>query len=60
MELAPQLAGRTTRAIGEHYGVGPAAVGAVHRRLSARPETLEVVKKIAAQLRRKNAKIVPV
>jgi len=53
VELAAQLADMSSRAIGEHYGIGATAVAANHRRLTTRPDVLKVVETLAAQLRAK-------
>ena len=39
--LASELANLSGRAIGEHYGIGSSAIGAIHRRLANRPEAQE-------------------
>ena len=50
VELAARLAELSGRAIGEHYGVGASAVGAIHQRLAGRPDLLQVVDSLAKQL----------
>ncbi len=54
--LASRLAEANGRAVGEHYGIGSSAIGAIHRRLADRPEALDVVESLARQLRRKRTK----
>ena len=54
--LASELANLSGRAIGEHYGIGSSAIGAIHRRLANRPEAQEVVRSLATQLKRKRTK----
>jgi len=54
--LASRLADESGRAIGEHYGIGSAAIGAIHRRLADRRDTLDVVEALARQLKRKRTK----
>jgi REP element-mobilizing transposase RayT len=56
VELAARLADLTNRAIGEHYGIGAAAVGANHSRLANRPDVLQIVDTLARQLRKKKVK----
>ena len=56
MALASRLVDVTGRAIGEHYGIGSSAVGAIHRRLADRPEILQVVDLLARKLRNKRIK----
>ena len=56
VELAAQLSDMSSRAIGEHYGIGATAVAANHSRLTARPDVMEVVERLSAQLRRKKLK----
>jgi hypothetical protein len=56
VELAAQLADLSSRAIGEHYGIGAAAVPANHARLTARAELLEVVERLSTQLRKRKLK----
>ena len=53
--LASRLAEANGRAVGEHYGIGSSAIGAIHRRLADRPEALDVVES-SATLRRKRTK----
>ncbi|MGO9114594.1 MAG: hypothetical protein ACLP9L_35710 [Thermoguttaceae bacterium] len=52
VESAARLAEMSGRLIGEHYGIGAAAVGANHRRLADRPEMLQVVDTLTRQLPR--------
>lgn len=52
VELAAQLSDMSSRAIAQHYGIGATAVPANHARLASRPEVLQVVEKLSAQLRR--------
>ena len=40
----------SSRAIGMRYGIGAAAVGAIHQRLTGRPEVLQVVNELARGL----------
>ncbi len=54
--LASRLAEANGRAVGEHYGIGSSAIGAIHRRLADRPEALDAVESLARQLRRKRTK----
>ncbi len=54
--LASRLAEESGRAIGEHYGIGSSAIGAIHRRLADRRDALDVVESLAGQLRRKRTK----
>ena len=42
--------------VGEHYGIGFAAIGAIHRRLADRPDALEIVESLTKQLKRKRTK----
>ena len=56
VELAAQLADLSSRAIGEHYGIGATAVAANHARLTARAELLEVVERLSTQLRKRKRK----
>jgi hypothetical protein len=56
VELAAQLADLTGRAIGEHYGICAAAVGANRRRLATRPEILQVIEMLGKKLRRQKVK----
>jgi len=56
IELAAQLADMSGRAIGEHYGIGAAGVGANHRRVAARPDVLRIVETLAQELRRTRRK----
>ncbi len=57
VELAARLAGMSGRAIGLHYGIGAAAVGAIHRRLADRPDVLQVVESLTQQLRKTRTKL---
>jgi hypothetical protein len=52
VELAAQLAGLSGRAMGAHYGVCAAAVGANRRRLATRPEALEIIDTLGRKLRK--------
>ena len=52
-ELAAQLADMNGRAIGEHFGIGATAVGANRRRLTSRPDALQVVETLGRKLRKK-------
>jgi hypothetical protein len=54
--LASRLAEASGRAIGLHYGIGSAAVGAIQHRLADRPDALAVVESLAHQLRSKKLK----
>ncbi len=54
--LASRLANLSGRLIGQHYGIGSAAIGAIHRRLADRPDALEIVESLTKQLRRKRTK----
>ena len=54
--LASRLAEATGRAIGQHYGIGSAAVGAIRRRIADRLDVLEVVESLAQQLTGKKVK----
>src|SRR5208337_645109 len=54
--LASRLANLSGRLIGQHYGIGSAAIGAIHRRLADRPDTLEIVELLTKQLRGKRIK----
>ena len=54
--LASELANLSGRAIGEHYGIGSSAIGAIHPRLANRPESQKVVRSLAPQLKRKRTK----
>jgi putative transposase len=57
VELAARLAGMGSRAIGVRYGIGAAAVGAIHQRLAARPAVLRVVETLARQLSKATTKL---
>ena len=39
--VASHVANLSSRAIGQHYGIGSSAIGAIHRRLVDRPESAE-------------------
>jgi hypothetical protein len=54
--LASRLANLSGRLIGQHYGIGSAAIGAIHRRLADRPDALGIVESLTKQLRRKKLK----
>ncbi len=54
--LASRLAAVNGRAIGEHYGIGSAAIGAIHRRLANRPDRWDLVESLARQLKRRRTK----
>jgi hypothetical protein len=54
--LASRLANLSGRLIGEHYGIGSAAIGAIHRRLADRPEAPDIIESLAKQLKRKRIK----
>jgi hypothetical protein len=56
VELAAQFADMSSRAVGEHYGMGATAVAENHRRLTGRPELLKIVQTLAARLRTKKRK----
>lgn len=56
VELASRLSGLSSRAIGQHYGIGATAVAANHGRLTARPDVLQVVEALSAKLRRTKLK----
>ena len=56
VELAAQLSDMSSRAIGQHYGIGGTAVTENHARLASRPEVLEVVRQLSARLRKTKAK----
>ena len=56
MALASRLANLSGRLIGQHYGIGSAAIGAIHRRLADRPDALGIVESLTKQLRRKKIK----
>jgi hypothetical protein len=56
VELAAQLADLSSRAIGEHYGMGATAVGANRRRLAMRPEMLQLVETLRQKLSRTKLK----
>ncbi len=45
------------RAVGVRYGIGAAAVGAIHQRLAARPEVLRIVESLAEQLCKTRTKL---
>jgi hypothetical protein len=55
--LAARLADASGRAIGLRYGIGAAAVGAIHRRLTDRPAVLQVVESLARELRKTRTKL---
>lgn len=55
--LASRLAGMSGRSVGQHYGIGAAAVGAIHHRLTGRSEVLEVVESLAKRLCKTRAKL---
>jgi len=57
VELAARLADMSHRAIGVRYGIGPAAVGAIHRRLQDRPDVLQVVESLARKLGKTRTKL---
>jgi hypothetical protein len=48
--------GSFTFSIGEHYGIGSSTIGAIHRRLADRPDTLHAVESLARQLSTKRTK----
>ena len=50
VQLAAQLADMSGRAIGAHYGIGATAVGAIHCRLAARSDVLQVVRDACAAI----------
>ena len=54
--LASRLANMSGRLVGEHYGIGSAAIGAIHRRLADRPDVLEIVESLSKQLRNRRIK----
>ncbi len=54
--LASRLVNLSGRLIGQHYGIGSAAIGAIHRRLANRPDALGIVESLIKQLRRKKIK----
>lgn len=54
--LASRLANTSGRAIAQHYGIGSAAIGAIHRRLADRRDALDVVESLTRQLSRKKTK----
>ena len=54
--LASRLANPSDRLIGQHYEIGSAAIGAIHRRLAEQPDALAVVESLTRQLRRKRIK----
>jgi hypothetical protein len=45
------------RAIGLRYGIGAAAVGAIHQRLQDRPDVLQVVESLAQKLCKTRTKL---
>jgi hypothetical protein len=53
--LASRLANLSGRMIGQHYGIGSSAIGAIHR-LADRPEALKIVELLTTQLRGKRTK----
>ncbi|MGO9112542.1 MAG: hypothetical protein ACLP9L_25205 [Thermoguttaceae bacterium] len=53
VELAAHPAGMSGRAIGEQYGNGAIAVGAIHRRRAVRPDVLQVVETLGRKLRKR-------
>jgi hypothetical protein len=48
VELAARLADMSSRAIGQHCGIGATAVTANHCRLTARADMLQVVQTLSA------------
>ena len=54
--VASRLANLSGRLIGQHYGIGSAAIGAIHRRLADRRDALEIVESLTKQLGRKRIK----
>jgi len=56
VELAAQLSDMSSRAIGQHYGIGSTAVAENHARLASRPQVLEVVNELSVQLRKTKSK----
>jgi hypothetical protein len=55
--LASRLATLSGRTIGQHYGIGSSAIGAIHR-LADRPEALQIIELLTTQLRRKRTKCI--
>lgn len=58
VELAARLADIGSRAIGLRYGIGAAAVSAIHRRLTDRPDVLHVVDALAKELHKRRPKLI--
>jgi hypothetical protein len=56
--LASRLTNASGRAIGQHYGIGSSAIGAIHRRLADRPEALEAVESLVRQVKKRTKYIV--
>ena len=54
--LAARLAEEGHRSIGEHYGIGPSAVGATLARLVDRPDVTQVVEVLAKELQKSKRK----
>ena len=54
--VASRLANLSGRQIGQHYGIGSAAIGAIHRRLADRPDALKIVESLSKQLRNRRIK----
>ena len=54
--VASRLANLSGCRIGQHYGIGSSAIGAIHRRLADRPDALEIIESLTRQLRRKRTK----
>jgi hypothetical protein len=57
VELAARLADMSGRAIGLRYGIGAAAVGAIHQRLQDRPDVLQLVESLAKKLCKTRTKL---
>lgn len=57
VELAARLADVSHRAVGVRYGIGAAAVGAIHRRLQDRPDVLQAVESLARKLGKTRTKL---
>jgi len=56
VSLAARLAEVGHRSLGEHYGIGPSAVGATLARLVERPDLAQSVELLTKQLRRRTLK----
>jgi len=54
--LAARLAEESGRQIEQHYGIGSAAIAAIHRRLAGQPDAMDAVESLARRLRKKKTK----